>query len=117
MSRPFFETLRELRAGKTLEDLSESLSELVTAVTTTGKAGELILKLKVRPPKKIGGSYVTVEDDVSVKTPKRDRGDTVFFPLADGSLSRQDPQQLGLNLRPVPAGVDPETGEVIKSAQ
>ena len=40
MSRPFFETLRELRAGKTLEDLSESLSELVTAVTTTGRPGE-----------------------------------------------------------------------------
>lgn len=114
MPRPFFETLRELRQGRTLEDLEEALGEIVRAVEITGKAGELTLKLKVRPPRKgsNASSYLTVEDDVVTKIPRRDREDTVFFPLADGSLSRQDPRQGELALRGVPTGVDPSTGEI-----
>ena len=48
------------------------------------------------------------EDDVTTKVPRRDREDTVFFPLADGSLSRQDPRQRDLDLK----GVDTATGEI-----
>jgi hypothetical protein len=44
MPRPFFETLRELRAGRTLEDLAEELAAVVQAVRNTGKSGELTLK-------------------------------------------------------------------------
>lgn len=115
MPRPFFETLRELRKGKTLEDLTFALSEMVTAVQSTGKGGEIVLRLRIRPPRKGSLSYITIEDEVVTKAPRADRGDTVFFPLADGSLSRQDPSQLGLKLTPVPDEVvDPETGEIIQ---
>lgn len=114
MPRPFFETLRELRAGRTLEDLQDALTEAVQAVTDTGKPAEIKLALRVRPPRKGNAAYVTIEDDVTVKLPKRDRGDTVFFPLADGSLSRQDPNQMSLGLRPVSGEptFDAETGEI-----
>ena len=37
MTRPFIDTLRELRAGKTLDELAEHLQELVAAVRTTGR--------------------------------------------------------------------------------
>lgn len=114
MSRPFFETLRELRAGRTLEELQDSLAQVVTAVQTTNKPGELVLKLRVRPPRKGQHTYVSIEDDIVTKVPKSDREDTIFFPLADGSLSRQDPSQLRLGLSAVSsADVDPETGEII----
>ena len=112
MPRPFFETLRELRKGKTLEELSDALAEVVAAVQTTGKAGEVVLKLKVRPPRQGAVSYVTIEDEIGTKLPRANRDDTVFFALADGSLSRQDPSQLGLKLSAVPEDVDPETGEI-----
>ena len=112
MPRPFFETLRELRKGQTLEDLTEALAEIVSAVQETGKAGEITLRLRVRPPRPGARSYLTIEDQVSSKIPRADRGDTVFFPLADGSLSRQDPSQLGLQLSSVPNDVDPATGEI-----
>jgi molybdopterin converting factor small subunit len=108
MARPFFETLRELRGGATLEELTSALAELVQAVRASDKAGELILKLRVRPPRKGTATYLTVEDIVTVKKPVMDRGDTVFFPTVEGGLSRQDPNQGRLDLR----GVDTSTGEI-----
>lgn len=112
MPRPFLETLRELRKGQTLEDLTNALAEMVGAVQTTGKGGEITLRLRIRPPRPGSVSYITIEDQVVTKIPRADRGDTVFFPLADGSLSRQDPSQLGLQLSGVPNDVDPDTGEI-----
>ncbi len=116
MPRPFFETLRELRTGRTLEELEDALAQVVTAVSQTNKPGELVLRLKVRPPRKGSHTYLSIEDDIATKVPRSDREDTIFFPLADGSLSRQNPNQLGLQLRPVPDGVDEQTGEIQRSA-
>lgn len=118
MAGKFFSTLRDLRAGSTLDDLDSAVAEVVAAVRATGKAGEITLKLKVRPPKKSSGNYLTVEDDVVTKIPKHDRADTIFFPLADNSLSRQDPSQIPLALSVVTGnggevvGFDPATGQV-----
>lgn len=103
MARPFFETLRELRSGLTLDELTSALAEVVAAVKGSGKAGEIQLRLKIKPPKKGGTSYLLIEDAILVKAPRNDRGDTIFFPLADNSLSRLDPQQRELELRVVEA--------------
>lgn len=113
MAGKFFTTLRDLRAGETLSELDGAIAEVVSAVKATGKAGEVILKIKVRPPKKSSGVYLTVEDDVTVKVPKQDRADTIFFPTADNGLSRQDPSQMPLALKSVPREVvDTQTGEI-----
>lgn len=110
MAGKFFSTLRDLRAGATLDDLDSAVSEVVSAVKATGKTGEITLKLKIRPPKKSTATYLTVEDDVSTKVPRHDRADTIFFPLADNSLSRNDPSQIPLELRSVES-VSPD-GEI-----
>lgn len=117
MAKGFFETLRELRGGATIEELGDKLAEVVKAVRETGASGEVKLTLKVKPPKRRAGTaqYLTIEDEVTFKMPQPDRGDTVFFPLADGSLSRQDPNQLELGLRAVKGPVvDADTGEVLQ---
>ena len=110
MPRPFMETLRELRGGRTLEDLAENVAEIVKAVRATGKSGELTLKLKFKPPKAGGASYLMVEDSIAAKVPKLDHGDTVFFHTNDGALTRQDPSQM--ELLPVRGSVDMDTGEI-----
>lgn len=124
MAGKFFSALRELRAGTTLDELDSAIAEVVAAVKTTGKPGELTLKLKVRPPRKGSGRYLSIEDDVITKVPKQDRSDTIFFPLSDNSLSRQDPDQKQLDLRAFPGGVssiapkgphDPKTGEILNA--
>lgn len=118
MPRPFMETLRELRSGRTLEDLAEELAAVVQAVRNTGKAGELTLKLKIKPPGKGGATYLTIEDSVSTKLPKLDHADSVFFFTKDGGLSRHDPEQGELQFRAVATStghveqVDTLTGEI-----
>ncbi len=116
MAGKFFSTLRDLRAGATLDDLDSAIAEVVSAVKATRKAGEITLKLKIRPPKKSSAMYLTVEDEVITKVPKHDRADTIFFPLADNSLSRADPSQIPLELRSVES-INTETGEVHFSTQ
>ena len=115
MSGKFFQALRELRQGITLDELDSSVAELVASVKATNKAGELTLKLKFRPGKN-GAKYLHIEDSVSVKTPKQDRADTIFFTTADNSLTKQDPDQRSLDLRPVGSGAspqfDPATGKI-----
>jgi hypothetical protein len=110
MPRPFLETLRELRAGATLDELADDLQQLVASVRATGKPGELVLKLKIKPPKKSTSEYLTIEDSVTVKAPKLDREDTLFFTTVDNNLTRQNPRQPDL---PLQGYVDPATGEVV----
>jgi hypothetical protein len=123
MPRPFLETFGQLRSGRLMDDCGDALAEIVAAVKATGKPGEMIIKIKVKAPKAGGTAYLMVEDSLSVKTPKLDHGDTVFFHTKDGGLSRQDQTQQELFApRPVPTGeaatasatrvVDVTTGEI-----
>lgn len=104
MARPFADVLRDLSAGKTYDDLTAGLAELVDAVMTTRKAGELSLKLSVRPN---GENSVRVCDDIKVKVPQPARGETLFFTTSSGSLLRNDPRQPDLPLRDVSAPASP----------
>jgi hypothetical protein len=113
MAGKFFSTLRDLRGGATLDDLDSAVSEVVAAVKATRKTGEITLKLKIRPPKKSSAVYLTVEDDVVTKVPRHDRADTVFFPLADNSLSRNDPSQIPLELRAIETVTHDNEGQVL----
>jgi hypothetical protein len=102
MARPFFETLRELRGGTTLAELGDGLTLAVAHVKATGKTAELTLKIKIKAPRKGAVDYIAVEDEVIVKIPKEEHSETIFFPTADNSLSRTNPRQQSLDLKPVP---------------
>lgn len=95
MRRPFFDTLREVRAGEILDDLAERMQELVHAVQVTNAAGSLTLTLEVRPMK---GSTeaVVVSDTIKTKTPQLKSKGTVMFPTPEGNLTRQHPKQAEL---------------------
>jgi hypothetical protein len=108
MARPFLETFGQMRSGRLIEDCGAALAEIVQAVRKTGKAGEMTIKIKVKAPKGGAAPYLTVEDSLAVKVPKLDQADTVFFHTSDGGLSRQDPSQLEMQLRPVPQPIQPD---------
>jgi len=101
MPRPFINTLAEVRAGGAIDDLDANLAALVAAVRHTGKAGELTLKITVKPASK--GDIVTlmVTDDIKTKLPRLDKGATVFFADDTGGLTRRDPRQGEIVLRAV----------------
>lgn len=91
MRRSFMATVADLRAGRTQDELTEELGRLTKAVMDTGRAGELVLKIKIKPAAK-DSTLVTITDDVQVKAPKADRSPTLMFTnVTDGSLSLDDP--------------------------
>jgi hypothetical protein len=61
-----------------------------------------VFTLTVQPMKK-NPDVLEVTDDVRLKLPKHDRKASIFYPDADGNLTRTDPNQLTFEgLREVP---------------
>lgn len=98
MARPFADVLRDLAAGQVYDDLTSSLGEIVTAVLETRKAGEMTLKIKVKPN---GEGSVVVAAEMKNKVPEPAKGETLFFATSSGSLLRNDPRQAAFDLREV----------------
>lgn len=107
------QTLREMRHGRSLAELSEQLALLVAAVRDTGKQGSLTYKIIVKPAS--AGDVVTVqlEDDVKPNLPKRPRGNSIFYANDNNTLQRTDPRQREFDIREVPK---PEMGAPVTVA-
>lgn len=110
--RPFADFLREQSKGRTHDELSEALNDLVTAVTDTRRAGTLTLTISVKPLK--GTEHgLLVGDVIKTKLPTPDRTESIFY-AHDGNLQRTDPNQPEISgLREVGGvKVDTRTGEL-----
>lgn len=112
--RPFADWLREQAGGKSHDELSEALFDLVQRVRDTGKKGSVIYTISVGPMK--GDKDVLVIDDqIKLKLPEHDRKASLFYTDKTGNLTRNDPNQLAFeSLREVEGGqvVDTTTGEL-----
>jgi len=86
-------TLREMRHGRSLGELSEELSKLIEAVKLTGKAGTLTYKLTVKPASAGDSITVQLDDDLTCKVPRLARGSSIFFVGDNNRLQRSDPRQ------------------------
>ena len=105
--KPFNDTIVALRYGTLHDDLTKSLNDLTDAVTRTGKTGELVLSIKLKPTNNSG--QIEVIDDIKVKTPKETKGTTIMFATPENNLTREDPRQQSIEgLR----SLDMETGEL-----
>ncbi len=118
--RPFTDTLREIRDGDALNEISAKLNQVVGAVRETGKAGTVTLKLTIKPAGKGNVSAIFVEDMITSKLPKHDTGSTIFFPTPEDNLQRKNPAQDELpGLRSVtetrPELIDLSTGEILEA--
>lgn len=80
MSKLFTDTLRDMRNGQTVRELTDAMADVIQRVKDTGKAGELTLKLKIAPASR-GGEVTTVivTDNVTTKLPVMERGASIFF--------------------------------------
>ena len=99
--KAFSHILQDLRDGRVHAELSQQLSELINKVQETGKAGELTLKLKIKPATRGNVDKIMIADSVTTTLPKPERGEDVFFLTEDNELSRNHPRQASLELREV----------------
>lgn len=89
--RSFLAVIADLRAGRTMDEATEQLGKLIMAVEQTGKGGEMLLRIKVKPAAK-DSSLITITDEIATKEPKMDRAPTLMFANKDnGSLTLDDP--------------------------
>jgi hypothetical protein len=114
--RPFADFLIEQAKGKTHGELSDNLNELVRRVQETEKTGTLTLTIKVAPLKS-NPEVLVVTDEIKLRLPEHDRDGSLFY-SDEGNLVRDNPAQMAFDsLREVPAGVNPDTGEIDEKKQ
>ena len=92
--KPFTDFLKQVDFGNVEQEATDALQDIVHASTQTGKAGELTLKIKIKPIGTTG--QVELEADVKAKVPQPTRGKTLMFATPDNNLQRENPRQTTL---------------------
>lgn len=100
MAKPFTDTLREIRRGTVVDELTKQLAVVAAAARATGKAGSITLKLTVKPEKD-KGRQIELVPSVSLSIPQDDLKSGIFFLTDDADLARTDPDQGELSLKAV----------------
>jgi hypothetical protein len=100
--RPLTDTLRYLQGGTFLDEASEQLAELVSAVDATGKGGKITLEISV---KKMSKGACGVVGKIRLSKPLEAPDATLMFPTPEGNLLTEDPRQQKLELKNVNAEV------------
>jgi hypothetical protein len=95
------EVLKGIRKGRMLHEFATKLEELTTAIRETNQKGSLTLKLSITPLKKgdadgMGAIAIALSDAIKIDKPEPARADTLFFAARNGSLSRNNPDQMNL---------------------
>ncbi len=112
--RPFSDWLREQAGGKSHDELSDAVYDLVQRVKDTGKKGSIVYTINIGPMKG-DKDVLMVDDQIKLKLPEHDRKASLFYTDKVGNLTRTDPNQLVFeSLREVEGGqvVDVTTGEL-----
>ncbi|WP_432846015.1 hypothetical protein ACQPXB_36080 [Amycolatopsis sp. CA-161197] len=91
--KPFGTFLLQHAKGRTHDELSQALQDVVLACRETGKAGSITLKLTV---KALDDQAFEVVDAISIKAPQGARPKSIWFATDDGELTRDNPHQLAL---------------------
>lgn len=84
--------LEQHAKGRTRDELSETLRDLILAVQDVGKPGSLTLKIAA---KRINDGQVELAAQVTTKLPDIPQA-SIWFATNSGELTRDDPTQMAL---------------------
>lgn len=116
--RGFSDWLKEQSGGRSHDELSEGLHDLVARVKDTGKKGSLQFTVTVAPFDKHDDAPLVVTDEIRLRLPEHDRKASMFFADANGNLTRTDPNQLSFeSLQEVPPPANAGNGTNLKEAK
>ena len=92
MAQSLFDIMSQIRGGYALTEAGKKLEELISAVRSTNKPGELTFTIKVAPDK-VDDRIITLKPSIKAKIPERGFNEGIFFVGADGRLTKDDPKQ------------------------
>jgi len=113
VSRPITDTLRHIGNGVFLDTASEQLTELVNAVSTTGKSGKIELTIQVKKATKGGAMHITGK--VKLSKPAEEPMEALLFVTPEGNLIADNPSQQKLDLKAVAGTVSNEAPATLKT--
>lgn len=114
--RPFDEILRAINNGQLIDDLTDEMTAVISAIRATGKSGKISVTLSLHPR---GSDNTQMEVRPSIKgvAPEMERRISLFYVNRDDGLQREDPRQNHLpgitSVVDANETIDHETGEVI----
>lgn len=89
----FLEFLQTFRRGELLADGERKMTELISAIQSTGGKGSLTIKLPFVMNK---AGQIECQPAVEMKKPAPALGTGIYFATDDGNLTRRDPNQLDM---------------------
>lgn len=102
--KAFSKLLTEINEGTTHSAITADMAELLKTVQTTGRRGQLVIKIKVQPSMRSpAGSVdkVNITVDRTLALPKPESQVDFFYLTEDGETTRNHPRQQDLPLRDV----------------
>lgn len=97
----FTQFIDSLHNGMVSDELNEALQEVVKAVRETRKEGNVQINIKLKLNGTVSEDQLKVTPVVSHKAPRHDTPPAVIFSTADGSVTRDDPKQIALELKQI----------------
>lgn len=90
--------------GRTDEELSTEFHQLLDAVKTHGKKGQMTITIVVEPPANgVDSAPMPIGVESAVKAPKPTPVKSLYFLDDDGQPVRDDPRQMSIEFRSAPA--------------
>jgi hypothetical protein len=83
-----------------MDEAADKLAELVNAVSSTGKPGQLTMTISLKPST---AGALAVRGEIKMKRPKRLPREALLWPTPEGNLLSDDPRQTKIDLREVSA--------------
>ncbi len=81
-----------------MDEAADKLAELVNAVTSTGKPGQLTMTISLKPST---AGALAVRGEIKTKRPKRLPREALLWATPDGGLMSEDPKQVKFEFKPV----------------
>lgn len=104
MAQSLVDIMSQIRGGFAMHEAGKKLTEIVQAVNSTKKPGELTITIKVAPDK-VDDRVVTMKPSIKAKIPEKGFNEGIFFIGADGKLTKEDPAQMAMELERKQQGV------------
>ena len=90
--RPFDEVLRQINNGRLVDEITDEMTEVISAVRSTGRPGKITVTLSLHP-RGPNNEQMEIRPIIKGAAPELGRPISLFYVNDDNGLQRDDPIQ------------------------